>query len=97
VSLLPHVLGLDDASGRWYLWWSGAGSDLSELAIVGVLAAAYRKHRCHVDRCWRPGVYPVHGTPYRACRRHHPTVPARVSAAHVAEAHAEQAARSTQT
>ncbi len=32
----------------------------------------------------------VCGTPFRACRKHHPAVPDRVSAVHLAEVH-EQA------
>lgn len=92
VHWLIHVLGLDDASGHWYLFWSGVGADISELAILGGIVAAYRKHLCHVGWCWRLGVHPVAETPYRACRRHHPTVPNRVSAQDIAEAH-EQTSR----
>lgn len=69
---LAHVLGIDDVSGRWYAWWSGAGSDLGELAIVGALFATVRRHTCHVRRCWRLGRHPVAGTTYVVCRRHHP-------------------------
>lgn len=97
MSWLAHVLGLDNASGMPYLAWSGFGGDLGELAIVGGLIAVYKRHTCHVDSprfCWRPGTHPVEGTAFRACRRHHPTVPARISAEHIAQAHAEQADRS---
>lgn len=69
---LLHVLGVDDVSGRWYGFWSGAGSDLGELAIIGGLASVARKHNCHVRRCWRVGRHPVEGTGYVVCRRHHP-------------------------
>lgn len=45
---LPHILGIDDVSGRWYAFWSGAGADLSELAIVGALIGfggrLFRRH-----------------------------------------------------
>lgn len=91
---LAHFLGLDNASGMPYLAWSGFASDLEEFAFVGAAVAVYRKHSCHVDRCWRLGMHPVTGTPFHACRRHHPTVPDRISAEHIAQAHAEQAARS---
>lgn len=87
---LGHVFGLDNASGHWYLMWSGVGSDLGEFAIVGALFAHYKRHTCHVDSprfCWRPGTHTVAGTPYRACARHHPTVPAQISADHIADAH----------
>lgn len=44
---LLHVLGLDDATGRWYLWWSGVGSVLErliELAVLGVLLLRRKRH-----------------------------------------------------
>lgn len=69
---LLHVLGLDNASGPFYLWWSGSGADLGELAIVGGLVTVARKHNCHVKRCMRVGRYPVEGTVFVVCRRHHP-------------------------
>jgi hypothetical protein len=68
---LPHVLGLDNASGRWYLFWSGAGSDLGELTIVVVLLGLIRKHNCEVHRCWRLARHQTAGG-HMVCRRHHP-------------------------
>lgn len=64
-----NVLGVTDPAGRWYAWWSGAGSDLGELAIVGGLLALVRKHTCHQPRCWRIGRHVVEGSPW--CDRHH--------------------------
>jgi hypothetical protein len=90
MSWLVHVLGLDP--GYWQAFWSGIGADLGEAAIVGGLVANYRKHACHVDSprfCWRPGVHPVTGTPYRTCKKHHPTVPDQVSAEHIKTASEE--------
>lgn len=69
---LTHVLALDDGSSRWYLWWSGIGADLGEVAIVVSLFAGVRRHNCHVHRCLRVGRHPVAGTTYVVCRRHHP-------------------------
>lgn len=46
-AVLFHVLGLDDASGPWYLFWSGFGSDASKLAILGGLAHMWRHHLRH--------------------------------------------------
>lgn len=69
---LLHVLGLDSASGTAYLAWSGALSDLGELAIIGGLIGIYRKHNCHVRRCPRLGRFPVEGTAFVVCRHHHP-------------------------
>jgi hypothetical protein len=68
---LLHFLGLDSASGTAYLWWSGAGSDLAELAIVGGLISVYRRHNCEVARCWRLGRHDT-AAGHTVCRRHMP-------------------------
>jgi len=70
-SWFAHVLGLDDLSGYWYGWWSGAGSDVSELALVGALLAGIRARNCEVRRCWRLGRHTT-AAGHRVCRRHHP-------------------------
>lgn len=64
---LFHVLGLDDASGGWYLWWSGAAGDLPELAA---LAIVWRRFNCHKPGCWRVGLHHHDGRTYVTCRRH---------------------------
>jgi hypothetical protein len=69
---LSHFLGLDNESGPIYAFWSGFGSDIGELAIIGALWAGVRKHNCHVRRCWRIGRFTVEGTPYVVCSHHHP-------------------------
>lgn len=69
---LVHILGIDTQTGRWYTFWSGSGSDIGELAILGGLYGLVRKHNCHVHRCPRLGRHPVEGTRYVVCRRHHP-------------------------
>ena len=69
---LLHILGLDSASGTAYLAWSGVGSDISEVAILGALVSIYRRHACHVKGCPRIGRFPVAGTTFVVCRRHHP-------------------------
>ena len=66
---LMHFFGLDNLSGPQYGFWSGVGSDISELAIVGAVLGAYRKHNCHAKGCWRVGRHSVDGTPW--CDRHH--------------------------
>jgi hypothetical protein len=93
VSWLLHLLdeyGITNANCRWGAFWAGFGSDLSEWAMLGAAVAWYRKRTCHVDHprfCWRWGGHPVKGTPFRACKRHHPAVPDRVTAGHIADAH----------
>jgi hypothetical protein len=78
---LEHFLGMD-MSGDPYGFWSGFGSDLSELAIFGALLAMVRKHNCHVHGCWRIGRFPVDGTTWTVCRRHHPDDPPRAHHLH---------------
>lgn len=93
---LAHVLGLDP--GYWNMFWSGFGSCLSEFPLLIGIIMGYKRLTCHVDHprfCWRLGVHRVAGTPYRACKKHHPAVPDRITAAHIAEAH-EDAVRADQ-
>jgi hypothetical protein len=87
---LVHISGIDNPVGRWELFWSGPGSCLGYFAIFGGMFAFYRRHTCHVDSprfCWRPGTHPVVGTPFKACKRHHPAVPDQVTADHILAAH----------
>jgi hypothetical protein len=63
VRLLLHVLGIDDASGRWYLFWSGIGSDLAYLSVPAVLL---HHLNCHEPGCWRPARHNMGGR----CRKH---------------------------
>ena len=71
---LAYVTGSENTSGAPpnYNFWSGFGSDLSEIAIAGALFGVVRKYNCHVKRCWRIGRHPVDGTTFVVCRRHHP-------------------------
>jgi hypothetical protein len=71
---LAHFFGFaaGDGNSASYLWWSGTGSDL---AYAGIFWALWRKHNCHVHRCWRIGRHLVEGTPYTVCRRHDPSGP----------------------
>lgn len=85
IHLLEHWLGLTNASGKTYLFWSGLAGDLPEFAILGVV---YKRLNCHSSGCWRLGLHHVEGTAYVTCRKHHPVVPAgKVSAAHIHAAH----------
>lgn len=89
--VLVHVLGLDGPS-YWSNFWSGFGSCLAEFSIPVGLVAFYRRHSCHVDSpryCWRWGAHRVEGTPYRACKKHHPAVPDKVTAEHIRAARDE--------
>ena len=69
---LLHFFGLDSGSGPAYLWWSGVGSDVGELALVGAVIGGYHRVNCHVRKCWRIGRQHVEGSSFVVCRRHHP-------------------------
>jgi len=64
--------GTVNEPGPYYGFWSGFGSDIGEIAIIGGMASIYRKHNCHVRGCWRIARHPVAGTDFIVCRRHHP-------------------------
>src|SRR5580698_7102502 len=71
-----------------YNFWSGFGSDISEIALViavftGVIHA-YRARNCEVTRCWRIGRHKTAAN-HRVCRKHHPDDS--LSAQDVLEAH----------
>jgi len=59
---------------RSYNFWSGSGSDLGELTLLGILgtaALAYKQRNCHVRWCWRMSFHPVRGTTRVVCHKHH--------------------------
>lgn len=71
--------------GDGYLFWSGAGSDIGEIAIIGGLITLIRHNNCHVDKCWRRGTHAVDGTPFKVCRTHHPDIAGRVTVERIAK------------
>lgn len=72
------------ASGKPYAFFSGPGSDISELVLVGGAYGLARKLNCHQHGCWRIGRF-RHGH-LVLCGRHHPLVPSdgRITADQVA-------------
>lgn len=76
---LSHALGLDNLSGPYYGFWSGSGSDITELALLGGLVNLARRHNCHQRRCMRVGHHPWKepqtGLTHMLCRKHHPDHP----------------------
>jgi hypothetical protein len=70
-----EFFGVIGESGKGYGFWSGVGSDIGELGIIGGLAVLVRHHVCHVHRCWRVGRHQTPGegnTVHTVCKRHHP-------------------------
>lgn len=68
---LGNFFGLN-GTGTGYSFWSGVGSDIGEVAIIGLIWQAYRARNCHVRGCWRLQWRKVPGTDHVVCRRHHP-------------------------
>ncbi len=73
--LMPHwfyTYFVHILSGRGYQFWSGMGSDIGEVTIIGALIAIWSKHNCHVHRCWRLSWHPSkkYGG-HVVCRHHH--------------------------
>ena len=74
---LLHFIGVrPDAASGAYQFWSGFGSDLGELTLIGALLGIYRHHNCHVEGCARLGKheYEMNGAKYKLCAKHHPSV-----------------------
>lgn len=83
-----RFFGIRNESGTGYAFWSGVGSDIGELAIVGALWSLVRQKNCHTHGCWRIGKHPVEGTPFTVCKHHHPGIPdGDITAAHIHRLH----------
>lgn len=67
INWLQTVTGLSNASGFWYLWWSGFFGDIT-IFVAGV--AFYFHHQCTDNACHKWGRHTANGSPY--CRKHHP-------------------------
>ena len=78
--------GTSNVSGDQYGFLSGAAGDLGEITLIGGMITLYRKHACHEPRCWRIGHHPVEGTPFAACRRHHPALHGKPARGHMTAA-----------
>lgn len=69
--LFLHYTGVSNEQGRWYAFWSAFGSDLGELALLGMAWTLLRKHNCHVKGCWSVVTHHDPDVQAPACRRHH--------------------------
>lgn len=70
-----HATGMNNVSGPEYGFYSGFGSDISEifqLAIVCITSASLLHHNnCHVHGCWRIS-HKKTAAGDAVCRRHNP-------------------------
>lgn len=55
-----------------YNFWSGIGSDLGEITLIGLALAFWHQHNCHVNRCWRLSWHPHPSNGHPVCKHHHP-------------------------
>jgi hypothetical protein len=80
---LPHLsdwvrvhLGIINEAGPYYAFWSGFGSDLAEISVLGAIGTGVyqqvKKFNCHQPGCWRVGNHPAAGGQFMLCYRHHP-------------------------
>lgn len=67
--------GTDAPGNKFYNFWSGFGSDLGEVVLIGAVISGWHHVNCHAKGCLRIGRHPVEGTPWKTCRKHHPTIP----------------------
>ena len=66
--------GTGNEPGSYYGFWSGFGSDIGEVAIIGAVVGVFRKHNCVVKHCWRLSKYET-AAGHKVCRKHHPDHP----------------------
>jgi hypothetical protein len=68
--------GTINEPGPYYGFWSGFGSDIEELGILGAIATGIyqlvKKYNCHEPGCWRIGQHPAADGQFNLCYRHHP-------------------------
>lgn len=58
-----------------YQFWSGIGSDIGELAIVGGLITIVRRIQCQTPWCFRFGRHRTADGLHHLCNKHHPDLP----------------------
>jgi hypothetical protein len=75
MSTIAHILGLDNGSGGWYLFWSGFGANFSVVTVSGAMLGILRKHNCEIHGCWRLGRHTSQISGHTVCRKHLPTGP----------------------
>jgi hypothetical protein len=76
ISLIWHWLlnftgtVIPSTGSKWYNFWSGFGSDIGEVVIIGSVIGLYKHHNCAVKGCWRIAHHSVAGTHYKTCHKH---------------------------
>jgi hypothetical protein len=73
-ALAPHA---QYVACRSYNFWSGSGSDISEITLLGIAIAGWKHVNCAAPWCFRIGRHPTADGLHKLCRRHHPDLPNR--------------------
>lgn len=89
-------LGLGNASGPQYLFWSGIFGDVTIFSGAIYAIHTLKKHsECHEETCHKHGKYEfldkANNVTYKLCANHHPGVPAKVTHFHLVQTHKKQA------
>jgi hypothetical protein len=90
--------GTVNEPGPYYGFWSGFGSDIAELGILGGIATVVyqqiKKFNCHEPGCWRIGTHPAADGKFVLCYHHHPEFEGnKPTHDAIVQAHAEHLAR----
>lgn len=66
---LSQASGTSSSASRSYNFWSGFGSDIGEIALIGGLITVVRGHNCHQKGCWRLGIHTT-ARGHKLCKKH---------------------------
>lgn len=66
--------GTVNEPGPYYGFFSGFGSDITEVTLLGGFIVLGRKANCHTTHCWRIGRFHLAGGQYLVCGKHHRAV-----------------------
>ena len=62
--------GTYNEPGPYYGFFSGFGSDITEVLLLGGIVQIYRRHNCVTKGCYRLGRHQVGNTHLKTCPKH---------------------------
>lgn len=68
IELILKYTGSNNTSGVYYGFWSGFGSDIAELGLLGIF---YKKFVCHMHGCFRIGHHELPYGTFVYCKKHY--------------------------
>lgn len=78
--------GTVNEGGPYYGFFSGFGSDIGEVALIGGLVQLVRHQNCEVKGCWRFH-HRATAAGHKVCKVHHPDHQKNLTHADVIKAH----------